>query len=140
MRIEENKVYVFSFNTGDHGDLAIPVRGESREAAANRLQNMFSSMQTELAMEFPKVVPGNTSPPQEQPAIPAAEGLQEILLERIDKLLGDLGGSALVGKAKAETIKNWTELDFIPENYSAIVKDLELIASGQKEVPKPKKK
>lgn len=144
MRIEENRVYMFTFETGEMGNLAIPIRGESREEAATKLQAMFGRMQTELAMEFPKVSPGAVElggiSTTLEPSLSASEGLSAILEERIDKLLADLGGASLVGKAKAETIKNWTELDYTPENYAAIVKDLELIASGQKEVPPKGKK
>lgn len=136
MRIEENKVYMFTFDTGEMGNIAIPIRAESREQAATNLQNMFARMQTELAMEFPKVsVPAGELGQGNPVPVTSAEGLSEILIERIDKLMTDLGGGALATKAKAETIKNWTDLKFSPENYSAIVKELELIVSGQKEVP-----
>lgn len=137
MRIEENRVYVFSFNTGDHGDLAIPVRGETRELAAARLQQMFANMQTELAMEFPKVSAAPSAPAEAAPgAIP-----YDVLEMRIDTLLDDLGTKGLTPEAKAKTIEDWTEKKFEPKNYAAIITELELLASGQKEVPtKPKKK
>lgn len=147
MRVEENKVYVFTFNTGEHGDLSIPVRGESHEVAAHKLQEMFARMQTELAMEFPKTVKASGVPAgTERPELPenAADGLSDILIERIDSLLAGLGGEELVGDAKAKTIENWTELKFTPDNYAKIVHELELIASGAKVIPsptsKPKKK
>lgn len=144
MRIEENKVYVFTFDTGDHGNLAIPVRGETREAAAQRLQQMFGQMQAELAMEVPRIAAGPVQPNQPSTTIAEGaglEGLSEILVERIDTLMIGLGAAGLTDKAKAETVKNWTELEYSPENYAKIVTELELIASGQKEVPvKPKKK
>lgn len=141
MRIEENKVYVFTFNTGEHGDLSIPVRGESREQAAQNLQDMFARMQTELAMEFPKTQAGPLAKQAEEPVMTAAGGIPFDVLEmRIDTLLGDLGAKGLEGEARATTIKEWTGIDFAPGNFTAIITDLELIASGQKEVPVKSKK
>lgn len=138
MRIEENRVFVFTFNTGDHGDLSIPVRGDSRESASQALMSMFARMQTELAMESPKTSPSPSIP--ESGAISSADGLESIVLDRINVLMADLGGADLKGAALAETIKNWTDLAFEPANYSSIVHELELIASGQKQVPKKSKK
>lgn len=144
MRIEENKVYMFTFETGEMGNLAIPIRGETREDAANKLQAMFGRMQMELAMEFPKVAPGApqgaTGSISMGADLPAAEGLTEILSERIDTLTETLGGKNLQPAAKAETIKNWSDLDYVPENYGKIIQELELIASGQKVVPPKSKK
>lgn len=136
MRIEENRVYVFSFNVGDHGDLAIPVRGETREAAAARLQSMFSQMQTELAMEFP-VIKGVSIQSSELPIPNLAPGgiPPEVLEMRINTLLTDLGASGLTDAAKAQTIKNFTKIDFSPENYPAIISRLEEISAGVEEEP-----
>lgn len=129
---------MFTFNTGEHGDLAIPVRGESQHEAAQKLQDMFARMQTELAMEFPKVATTSETPVLGgNLETSAADGLSEILLERIDSLMSKLGGGELKGNAKTTTIKTWTELDFVPENYSQIVHKLELIASGGEELPAP---
>lgn len=143
MRIEENKVFLFTFDTGEMGNLSIPVRGEDRADAANKLQTIFGRMQTELALEFPKVAPQ---------ASVAAQGVgsmehpmagiipSEVLEMRIDTLLGDLGATGLTDSAKAQTIKNWTELEFVPDNYAAIITKLERLASGAEEVPAPKGK
>lgn len=145
MRIEENRVFMFTFDTGEMGNIAIPVRGETRQEGAEKLQQMFSRMQTELAMEFPKVMPtaaaiGASSEPSAALAT-AADGLDEILLERIDTLMESLGAKGLTLEARAKTVLMWTELDLYPPNYSAIVHELELFASGAKEVPvKGKKK
>lgn len=159
MRIEENRVFLFTFDTGEMGNIAIPVRGESREEGAQKLKEMFGRMQIELATEFPQVSsvdfyskspmnkesllqPGAVQPlPEGAVLAHAPDGLSGILLERIDTLMKDLGGGELVGEAKAKTIHTWTELDFVPVNYGAIVHELELFASGAKEVPvKGKKK
>lgn len=151
MRIEENRVFLFTFDTGEMGNIAIPVRGESREDAASRLQGMFGRMQTELAMEFPKVssaaigigatiAPGSVIPMPDD-AVFAPGGIPTEVLElRIDTLMETLGAKELQPAAKATTIKNWTGHDFVPVNYPQIVNELELIASGAKDVPVKSKK
>ncbi len=63
----------------------------------------------------------------------------EVLELRIDTLLGDMGAGTLKGKAKADTIKLWTGYDFNEANYTHIVTELELIRTGQKELPVKKK-
>lgn len=138
MRIEENKVYMFTFQT-DSGDLAIPVRGNTHADAGDKLKKMLARMQMELSLEFPKI-----GSPDREPGVPASDPVPgsvppEVLELRIDTLLKDMGGSELQGSAKAETIKNWTDLEFVPGNYAKIIVELEMILSGQKEV-KPKKK
>lgn len=142
MRIDESIVFVFQFDTNDMGGVTFPMRAKTREEAADNLQKCLMRIQSELAMEFPKTSPAvstNTSGPL---PVAAADGLSDILLERIDALLGTLGASGLNTEAKAATVKKWTELDFTPANYAQIVHAFELIASGGKDVepPKPKKK
>lgn len=136
MRIDENKVYMFTFDTGEMGNLAIPVRGENRDEAANTLQRMLGKMQSEIAMEFPRTSPtvvnavGGTG--SVSGIVPA-----EVLELRIDTLLADMGAKDLILSAKAQTIKNWTKLAFVPENYAEIIRELELIATGEKVVEAP---
>lgn len=143
MHISENKVFIFKFPY-EGGDITIPVPAESREQAVEKFQKWLNSVQMELAMEFPKTSVNTIAPAgASTPVMPldAEDGLSEILLDRIDNLLITRGGKDLKDAAKAETIKNWTELEFVPANYSKIVNELEMIASGAKEVPaKPKKK
>lgn len=144
MQIFEKKVWIFEFPY-EQTTLSIPVKAESKEEAVNILQSLFSKIQTELAMSFPKVQSVPMSPiiePVEQPnetmnvpsPIPA-----EVLELRIDTLIADMGASQLKGKAKADTIKQWTGYDFNEANYTHIITELELIKTGQKEVPVKKK-
>lgn len=136
MRIEQNSVFMFTFETTG-GNLAIPVAGQTREEAAEKLKGMLSKIMQELAMEFPKIAPVPTTISNSEIGI---SGLTEIAKDRIEGLLAQLGGNNLNESAKSETLKNWTGLDFIPTNYAKIVNELELIASGQKKVEPPKKK
>lgn len=140
MRIDQQNVFLFTFDTGEMGHVQIPVTAEDRPAAADKLQNIFSKMQTELAMEFPKIAVPSMAIENALPPIPTG-GLGDILIERIGTLMDSLGGAALTEEGKAVTIKNWTDLEYIPANYSKIVTDLELIQSGKKDIPvKAKKK
>lgn len=122
------------------GGCSFPIRAESREQAVQILQNCLGRFNAELAMEFPRVAGSAPSGPAVD-LTTATDGLSGILLERIDTLMKALGGGELVDEAKAKTIKLWTELEFTPDNYASIVHELELFASGAKEiVAKPKKK
>lgn len=141
MRIEENKVFLFNFESAEMGGgCSFPIRANSREEAVQTLQKCLSRFNTELSMEFPRVSTPTVVQPESIP-LDASSGLEGVLLERIDSLMKDLGGGELKSAAKAQTIKNWTEMDFVPENYSKIIHEFELFASGAKTVPvQPKKK
>lgn len=137
MRIDETKIFLFTFKT-DQGDVQFPMRAETREEAGNKMQTTLQGMQIELAVDFPKV---QSAAPTETPtevSIPTAIP-PEVLELRIDTLLGDMGGAELKGKAKADTVKLWTGFDFNEANYVFIINELELIKTGQKEVPIKKK-
>lgn len=139
MQISENKVFVFRFGY-EGGDITIPVRADTKEDAVASLQKWMSGIQTELAIEFPRVSAAKQS--QANAVLPPTSGAvpDEVLEMRIDTLLNDLGAKGLTDAAKAETVKNWTEKELLPKNYPAIITELELIASGQKEVLVKKKK
>lgn len=137
MDIREEKVYIFKFPY-QQTDFTIPVRAETKEQAVDILQKWLSGVQTELAMEFPKVSSPTGIMPMPKgaviapmpPAIPP-----EVLEMRIDTLLGDLGAGQLKGNAKDDTIKLWTDLENKEENYTGIITELEKIQTGTKEVP-----
>lgn len=144
MRIEENKVFLFNFESAEMGGgCSFPIRANTREEAVEILQKCLGRFNMELSMEFPRITPGQVQPLPEGAVIADLPGipsnLDGVLVERINKLMKDLGGGELQGEALAETIKNWTELDYIPANYAKIVPELEKILGGQKEV-KPKGK
>lgn len=143
MRIDESRVFIFQFDTTDMGGVTFPMRAQSREEAADQLQKCLMRIQSELAMEFPRVAAESTTAGTPISSIQAMsdvpDGLSGVLLERIDVLMRDLGGSELAGEAKAKTIKNWTELEFVQENYAKIVHELELVVSGAKVIAPPVK-
>lgn len=120
------------------GELAIPVRGQSKELAIEALQETLGRMQSELAMETPRTLPseGGAGVFGQTGTRPSAVPF-EILELRIDTLLADLGGAGLTLEAKAQTIKNWTSVEFAPENFAAIITALEEIKTGMREVPAP---
>lgn len=131
MRIDENKVFIFTFSTGDHGDLAIPVRGENREAAGARLQQMFSGFQTELAMEFP-TVRAAAGPAMVETGIETPGAIPpEVLEMRIETLMSDMGAPNLTDQAKALQVKRWTKIAYEPKNYPSIITKLEEIQAGK---------
>ena len=122
MRMSEERVFLFTFQT-DAGDISIPIRAQSSAEAGDKMQKMLSRIQTELALEFPKIQSApavDTLPISLNGPIPP-----EVLEMRLDTLMGDLGGAHLVGKAKAKTIKDWTGLELKEENYIAIITKLE---------------
>ena len=138
MELRETKVFLFTFKT-DQGDVQFPMRAETREEAGANMQKTLQRMQVELAVDFPKV---QAIPPVNEPEpvlnVPASIP-PEVLELRIDTLLGDMGAGQLKGKAKADTIKQWTTYDFNEANYTSIITELELIRTGQKEIPTKKK-
>lgn len=136
MRLDETRVYLFTFKT-DQGDVQFPMRSETREEAVEKMQQTLSRMQVELSMDFPKVYNVLATPVVE--TLHYSQVPAEVLELRINTLLADMGAGELQGKAKADTIKQWTDLPFKEENYTKIITELELIKTGQKEVPLKKK-
>lgn len=126
MRIEESKIYEFRFPFHG-GELAIPVRAQSREEAGQALRRHLNDFMIELATEFPLQVP-QAVPPTENSAPPAPPPVVssyalELQIEEIVKQLMPLK------KPKgAQTIpimvKAWTGFEFSPENYLAIIDEL----------------
>lgn len=147
MRIEENRVFVFNFDSAEMGGgCSFPIRAASREEAVLVLQRCLGRFNMELSMEFPKTSPSiletiaDIADDLISPPVSSSEGLSDVLLERIDSLMKDLGGGDLIDEAKAKTIKLWTEFEYSPQNFAAIVHALELIASGAKKAPIQAKK
>lgn len=138
MQIEENKIFLFKFNT-DSGELAIPVRAQSQQQAAASLQNMLGRMLAEVTAEFPRTTPAHEAGVQSVPGLSAAIP-SEVLEMRLDTLLKDLGAGSLTADAKAQTVKNWTGLKYEEANFPGIITELELIKTGQKQIPPPTKK
>ena len=141
MQIDEQRVYVFKFPY-QNSDFTIPVKAETKQEAVDILQKWLSGVQTDLAIEFPKITPNTTLDTDGKPVNignpPMFVGSSippEVLELRLDTLLADMGGGQLKGKAKDETIKLWTGYDLIPENYTHIITELELLKTGVKEIP-----
>lgn len=137
MQWQEEKIFLFKFQT-DAGDVQFPVRAQTKEEAADTMQKMLSRIQTEIAMEFPKVIPrgGLEMLAQDAPGIKVLSSIPpEVLEMRIDTLLGDMGAGQLKGKAKDQTIELWTGLENIEANYTGIVTALEEIKTGVREIP-----
>lgn len=142
MTIDESKIFAFRFRT-DEGELLIPVRAESRQEAGAKMQKLLGRMAAEVAVDFPKIEAVGPLPgPLTKEGVPTTFAVvpAEVLDLRINTLLGDMGAGQLVGKAKADTIKLWTGHEFVEANYSAIITELELLRTGQKEIPTGKKK
>ena len=138
MRLDETRVWLFTFKT-DQGDVQFPMRAETREQAGDQMQKTLQRMIAELAMDFPKTQPTIEIPTPEPILNVPTIVPPEVLELRIDTLLGDMGAGALKGKAKADTIKLWTGFDFNEANYTSIITELELLRTGQKEIPAKKK-
>lgn len=142
MQWQEEKIFLFKFQT-DAGDVQFPVRAQTKEEAADTMQKMLSRIQTEIAMEFPKVVNQDFISPagrfvsgKELDKIAGISPIPpEVLEMRIDTLMLDLGGGQLKGKAKDQTIELWTGLENVEANYTGIVTALEEIKTGVREIP-----
>jgi len=138
MIIDEQKVYVFKFPY-QNSDFTIPVKAESKQEAVDILQKWLSGVQTDLAIEFPKmaqVIMDKIIDVEPKTSIHTISTVPPEVLElRMDTLLADMGGGQLKGKAKDDTIKLWTGYDNTVENYTHIITELELLKTGQKEVP-----
>lgn len=120
MKWEQKSVFVFTFPY-EQTELSIPVKADSQEEAADKLQKLLSSIQTDLAMEFPKPMPtvyaaGNHASPG---AVPP-----EVLELRIETLMKELG----MNKAG---VKKALGLEVSPENYVTIIGKLEALKNGQ---------
>lgn len=137
MEIHEERVFLFKFQT-DGGDVQFPIRATTREEALDKIQKMLGRIQAEIAMEIPKTIKTETQIPKLESAVSSTPIPPEVLEMRIDTLLGDMGAGQLKGKAKADTIKQWTGIEFTEANYTHIVTELELIRTGQKEIPAKK--
>lgn len=147
MEIFEEKIYLFKFTT-DAGDIQIPIRAHNKDEAIDKIQKMLGRIQAEIAMEQPKVTDkvGVIRKDEEVSTLnPPIELIlnnipPEVLELRINTLLLDMGAGELKDRAKADTIKLWTELEFTPNNYIGIITELELIRTGKKDIPVKKKK
>lgn len=133
--------------------IIIPVRAESQELAIRKLQRFMQDWQTQLMVEIsmnsPQMSPADIL--KDGAAIQIGDSIKsmvippEILELRIATLLRDMGVAVNdkneIGR-HAATIKHWTEMECKEENYAKIVHELEMIKTGQKEVPPvaPKKK
>jgi len=137
MEIRENKVYQFIFPY-ENTDICLPVKAETRDEAIRKLQKFLSNVQTDLAMESPQVAPTTGMVPV--PGITPGVVPPEVLEMRIDTLLGDMGAGELKGKSRTDTIKAWTGHSYEEKNFTNIIKELELIKTGQKEIPPHGKK
>ena len=144
MRIDEQKLYGFHFKVDEqvvpvlNGEIVLPIRAETKEDAGEKLTKLLHKMSSEVAMDFPKVQVLEEVAPEQAINIPTTIP-PEVLELRIDTLLGDMNVGQLTGKAKADTIKLWTGFDFNEANYTSIITELELIRTGQKEIPTKKK-
>lgn len=138
MRLDEQKVFLFTFHT-DQGDVQFPMRAETREEAADKMQKTLQRMQAEVSIDFPRVARVQPAQEDEKTDTSSLVVPPEVLVMRIETLLSDLGANELTEKAKAETIKNWTGFPFERTNYTQIINELQLILTGQKEIPSKKK-
>ena len=144
MRIDEQKLYGFHFKVDEqvvpvlNGEIVLPIRAETKEDAGEKLTKLLHKMSSEVAMDFPKIQVLEGVIPEQAINIPTTIP-PEVLELRIDTLLGDMNVGQLTGKAKADTIKLWTGFDLNEANYTSIITELELIRTGQKEIPTKKK-
>lgn len=129
MKIEENKVFIFSFPY-ENTTLTIPVRGESRADAITNLQKFLSSVQVDLSMES---IPVNT--PRESPVDnfipPEVKELQIIaLLEKLAQF------GVKHGKTTQESVEKLLKMEYKPESYAVIIEQLEKMHNDLKKPTK----
>lgn len=140
MRIEENKIFEFKFPYYGN-EISIPIRAQSRELAAEELKNHITSWMMDLAMEFPKTAPVESTP---QGAVPSGDtgtsnvkppevNVPSYALELdIEQLVREI--MPIKKPAGANTIdvlvKKWTGFKYSTENYPAIIEELKKVKAG----------
>ena len=139
MRIEENKVFEFKFPY--YGvEITIPIRANSREEAGEALKAHFQTWMTELAMEFPKTAPTESTPraavatdvvhpasvaPENNVPSYALELDIETLVKEIMPIKKPKGANTMM-----KLVKDWTGFNYSPENYPAIIEELKKVKAG----------
>jgi len=129
MQIRQNNIYEFLFPYEGH-EICIPVRGNSKDEASQKLLDFFKQWGMEISMEMPKIEakPVNTAKPdQSENTYTPVLVPPEVSQARMETLYGDLLSISpkLNGKVMSEAIKEITNLECIPENFIQINKLLE---------------
>lgn len=121
MQIFEQRVFRFEFQF--LGNVAtFNVVAESQHEAAGKIIEWMGQTMTELSMSFPKFAP--ESDKKEKP--------KDMQALRIETLVGDIvskGWLAMHG-ATPETVKEWLNMEYEPNNFPLIVDGLEKLKSA----------
>ena len=118
MQIFEQKVYRFVFPFLGQ-EAVFNVVAESQPEAAKKVIDWMLTTMAELSMAFPKIAPEE----KKSDIIPAPQTAMEEL--RIDTLIEELSKHLSKGMDITATILNWCKMEYVPENYKAIINALE---------------
>ena len=101
-------------------DQRFDVPGSSQDEAVQILKDWLSKVQTELSVEFPKMVP--IQEVKEKP-----KAVEEL---RIDTLIGVLSKNLNPAATREDTIKEWLKMDYEPNNFPIIIDGLEKLKAA----------
>lgn len=121
MKIEEQHVFRFIFPFLG-SETIFNVVAESQHEAASKIIEWMGQTMTELSMSFPKIAPETDK--KEKP--------KDMQALRIETLVGDIvskGWLAMHG-ATPETVKEWLNMEYEPNNFPLIVDGLEKLKSA----------
>ncbi len=118
MQIFDQRVFKFVFPFLGQ-EATFNVVADSQPEAAQKIMDWMLMTMAELSMAFPKVAPEE----KPSPIIPAPKSAMEEL--RIDTLVEELTKFLTKGADLNSTILDWCKIEYIPENYKAIINGLE---------------
>lgn len=127
MRIEQTNIFKFHFPY-EGGELMIPLASTTEEEAKSKLRGLFLQWSNDLQMPTGTIL----SPVQQKETVMPAIPTSPILELRIEELLQVIADKKLrVAKGTvAATVKDWTGFKHEPQNFPAIVEELEKIKHG----------
>ena len=127
MRIEQTNIFKFTFPS-EVGEMMIPLAAATEEEARAKLRGLFAQWSNDLQMPTGVVL----SPVQQKETVMPTIPTTPILELRIEELLQVIADKKLrVAKGTvAATVKDWTGFKHEPQNFPAIVEELEKIKHG----------
>ena len=122
MKIFENKSFTFSFPFMGMSEMTCHVPAQSKEEAVNLLKKWFRDTLTDMSIEFPEVEIKKSSYPS---GTVIQMDFSPVQREKIGDLIKQLTTYFLPENSFQETVKKFSDLEAIPENYSLIVANME---------------
>lgn len=117
MKIEEQHVFRFIFPF--LGDVAtFNVVAETQAEAGHKIMDWMSQTMTELSVSFPRTMPGQKEKPK---------AMEEL---RIHELQTQLSKYLQIADTPENTVKEWLNLEYEPNNFPLIIDGLEKLKAA----------